>query len=94
MLSTNWRPASVLTIDMSVSDQHIESILYNATHVGREFLRAIRYRKIGGDGVCATAVAPDLIDHCIGIARGAAIMDQHLSASFAEGQGGCTADAA
>jgi hypothetical protein len=38
--------------------------------------------KIGCDGVCAAAVA---LDHRAGVARDAAIVDQHLSARFPEG---------
>ena len=33
-----------------ISDQHIEPILNDLTHVEREFLRPFRCRKIGSDG--------------------------------------------
>ena len=55
------------------------------THVEPEFLRSLCRRKIGCDGACAAAVALDLIDHRVGLACGAAIVDQHLSARFPEG---------
>ena len=58
--------------------------LNDVTHVEREFLRPVCSRKIGCNGVCAAA-ALDLIDHRVGPARGAAIVDQHLSARFPEG---------
>ena len=77
-----------------ISDQRIEPILNDATHVEREFLRPLCCRKISCDGVCAAAVALDLNDHRVGLVRGAAIMDQHLSAGFPEGQSKCAADTA
>ena len=77
-----------------ISDQHIEPTLDDATHVEREFLRPLCCRKIGCDGLCAAAVALDLIDHRVGLARGAAVMDQHPSASFPEGQSRCATDTA
>jgi len=75
-------------------DQHIEPILNDATHVERESLRPLCCRKIGCSGVCAVAVALDLIDHRVGLGRGAAIVNQHLSASFPEGQSRRAADTA
>ena len=36
--------------------------------------------------MCAAAVALDLIDHRVGLARGSAIMEQHLSPGLSEGR--------
>jgi len=73
------------TLDTCNSDQHNEPILNDGAHVEPEFLRSLCRRKIGCDGACAAAVALDLIDHRVGLARGAAIVDQHLSARLPEG---------
>jgi hypothetical protein len=69
-----------------------EPILNDATHVEREFLWSLCRRKMGCDGACVAAVALDLIDLRVGLARGAAMADQHLGASFPKGQSGCAAD--
>jgi hypothetical protein len=67
--------------DPAFNDPHIEPILNAARHVEREFLGPLCCRKIGTGGDAAT-LALDLIDHRVGLARGAAIEDQTQAQPF------------